>query len=102
MSSHLRSKPDPYFIAFADSADVLSDRERLFFMAYFGLRNVPDAKYVASQAIRICGYSGARANQAAYKMMKRPRVIAVFAAFQAWRFDVDSRAYQARIRNGPG
>jgi hypothetical protein len=98
----MTSRQNLPFTAFTDAADVLSDRERLFFMSYFRLGKAPDAKCVASQAIRICGYSGARANQAAYKMMKRPRVIAVFAAYQAWRFDVDSRAYQARIRNGPG
>jgi phage terminase small subunit len=90
---------EPHLI---DFIEALSDRERLFFMAYYRLGNAPDARYSASKAIRICGYSGARANQAAYKMMKRPRVKAVFAAYDKFMLDAYLRNFHAQSRKARG
>jgi hypothetical protein len=51
----------------------LTEREEKFLTAYFGLADGGPG-VDASKAIRAAGYTGTRANQAAYKLLQRPRV----------------------------
>jgi Terminase small subunit len=62
----------------------LTEREKKFLTAYFGLPNGGPG-VDASKAIRAAGYTGTRANQAAYKMMQRPRVTEAVSRFNRAR-----------------
>jgi hypothetical protein len=68
----------------------LTEREEKFLTAYFGLADGGPG-VGASAAIRAAGYTGTRANQAAYKMMQRPRVTEALARFERTR-DANIRA----------
>ena len=72
----------------------LSARERAFLIALYGNRR----RNSASDAIREIGYTGARANQAAYKMLHRPRVLRVANMVEAERLRV-AEAKEARRRD---
>lgn len=58
----------------------LNPRELAFVKAFWGIGQ--QAQSDASKAIREAGYVGARANQAGYKMMQRPRVKRAFKIIQ--------------------
>jgi hypothetical protein len=68
----------------------LTEREDKFLTAYLGL---PDGGpgVDASKAIRLAGYTGTRANQAAYKLKERPRVAEAISRFERAR-DANIRA----------
>jgi phage terminase small subunit len=65
----------------------LTEREQAFLTAFFGLKG--GRRLDASKAVRVAGYTGKRANQAAYKLTRRPRVIGEISRLE--------REQQARI-----
>jgi phage terminase small subunit len=77
----------------------LTEREKAFLSAFYGLQGGRGVD--ASKAIRAAGYSGKRANQAAYKLMQRPRVAEIISRIErernaAIRADVEQRSREAQ------
>jgi phage terminase small subunit len=69
----------------------LTDRETNFIAAFTGLNDGEPVD--ASKAIRCAGYAGTRANQAAYKLLQRPRVALRIAEIQ----EAQAKAWAERM-----